>query len=388
MNEVRDLVNAFDIACELDQRCAISTIVEVNGSSYRRPGARMLICETGDTTGSISAGCLESDVIEHAKQVIVSGIPKLVEYNTSSTSDEMAWGLGLGCNGVIRILIEPTGKDSLYIQALRHSLVSESPGSLTVITVYGCTSQSRDVQNGSRLFIQRYGAARRERLQRNTANRLAAVIEAIGHRSGTATFELSEFQAKVFIETLMPPVPVVIFGAGQDALPIAELAQRLGWTIEIVDPQCREISISRFNIADRVTLVRPEDIGDTINITSQTMAVVMSHNYDHDLAILGTLLQSPAGYIGIMGPRKRTERMLDQLGRGSELLGRVYSPVGLDIGASGPTEIALSIVSEIRAVLAGRSGRMLGSRAAPFDAAAKQEFRTNNRQNDAQNIAG
>src|SRR5688500_381231 len=149
MNEVRALVEAFDAANVRGERCALSTVVSVEGSSYRRPGARMLFCEAGASTGTISAGCLESDIIEHAKRVIRAGAAKLVEYNTASTSDEMAWGLGLGCNGIVRVLVEPLASGSLYIEALRRSCEARSDAaSVSVATVYQYAQST-----GARLFI-------------------------------------------------------------------------------------------------------------------------------------------------------------------------------------------------------------------------------------------
>src|SRR5215210_3135912 len=135
MNEVRALVEAFDEANNKGERCALATVVSVEGSSYRRPGARMLVCEGGMSTGTISAGCLESDVIEHAKRVIRMGATKLVEYNTATTSDEMAWSLGLGCNGIVRVLVEPLAPDSFYVEALRRSFEANDAPAL-VATFY------------------------------------------------------------------------------------------------------------------------------------------------------------------------------------------------------------------------------------------------------------
>src|SRR4051812_15413845 len=161
MNEVRTLVEAFDAARVRNERCALATVVSVEGSSYRRPGARMLVCESGSSTGTISAGCLEADVIEHAKRVIRSGTAKLVEYDTASTGDEMAWGLGLGCNGVVRVLVEPLVPGSPYVEALRRSCETHA-APLTVATVYEHTpSESAPVaariETGARLFVNAEG---------------------------------------------------------------------------------------------------------------------------------------------------------------------------------------------------------------------------------------
>jgi xanthine dehydrogenase accessory factor len=337
MHEVRALIEAFDAASLQGERCALATVVSVEGSAYRRPGARMLVREGGTSTGTISAGCLEGDVIEHAKRVVQSGEAKLVEYDTTSGSDELAWGLGLGCNGVVRVLVEPLVPGSLHIEALRRSLASP----ISMATALAPA--------GARLVIDEEGNVRHEKMSAETALRIESAV-----RRGMS-FE------KVFIETLLPPVPLVIFGAGQDALPVVELARGLGWHTEVVDPQCRSASLSRFSMADKVTLARPEEAGSHVAITSRTMALVMSHHYGHDLEMLRFLLDSPARYIGVLGPRQRTERMLTQL-EASEEMPRLHSPAGLDIGANGPTEIALSIVAEMRAVLEGRQGGMLRER--------------------------
>jgi xanthine dehydrogenase accessory factor len=346
MNEVRALVEAFDAANLGGERCALATVVSVEGSSYRRPGARMLVCEAGTSTGTISAGCLESDVIEHAKRVIWTGEAKLVEYDTASTSDEMVWGLGLGCGGIVRVLIEPLAPGSLYVEALRRS----GAGSVTVATVY----QSELAPAGARLVLDGEGNVNHEKLSDGMAAMLESEVRALSRGGMTSV--------KIFIETLLPPVPLVVFGAGQDALPVVNLARGLGWHTEVVDPQARPASRSRFAMADKVILSRPEDVGRHVTVTPRTMALLMSHNYVHDLAFLRFLLASPAHYIGVMGPRDRTERMLKELAANGVDLARLHSPVGLDIGANGPAEIALSIVAEMRAVLEGRRGGMLRER--------------------------
>ena len=378
MNEVRAIVEAFDGANVRGERCALATLVSVEGSSYRRPGARMLVCEGGSSTGMISAGCLENDVIEHAKHVIRTGAAKLVKYDTALTSDEMAWGLGLGCNGIVRVLVEPLASGSLYVEALRRSCeVRADASSLTVATVYQHTPSdlapdAARIETGAHLLINEEGDVSHEKL----SDDMAAVLESevrelsrVGVTSGARTYDLDSVNVKVFIETLLTPVQLVVFGAGRDALPVVELARELGWQTEVVDPQARLASRSRFAMADRVTLARPKDVGAQVSITPRTLTLLMSHNYSHDLALLRFLLASPARYIGVMGPPKRTERMLSELAAGEDSfrpeeadLARLYSPVGLDIGANAPAEIALSIVAEMRAVLDGRRGGMLRER--------------------------
>ncbi len=373
MNEVKALVEAFDAANERGERCALATVVSVEGSSYRRPGARMLVCEGGTSTGTISAGCLESDVVEHAKRVIRAGKTVLVEYDTASTSDEMAWGLGLGCNGVVRVLVEPLGPASLYVEALRRSCEARAGGAnVTAATVYQHTPSdsrlaARRVRIGARLFIDEDGETGRENLSDEVASLIEGDVRA--GAAGARVYEVFGGSVKVFVETLSPPVSLVVFGAGHDALPVVELARGLGWQTEVVDPQARPASLSRFAAADRVTLARPEDVGARVSITPRTLTLLMSHNYSHDLELLKFLLASPARYIGVMGPRKRTERMLSELAASDDVfslgdadMARLHAPAGLDIGANAPAEIALSIVAEMRAVLDGRRGGMLRER--------------------------
>src|SRR4028119_244659 len=246
MNEVRALVEAFDAANVRGERCALATVVSVEGSSYRRPGARMLVCEMGATTGTISAGCLENDVIEHAKSVLRTDAAKLVEYNTASTSEEMAWGLGLGCSGIVRVLVEPLASGSPYIEALRRSCEARPDAApVSVATVY----QAAWIATGARLFIDEEGDVSHEKLDGGMAAVLESEIRALASdrvTSAACILDVDGAAAKVFVETLLPPVPLVIFGAGPDVLPVVDFARALGWQTEVVDPQARPASRDRF----------------------------------------------------------------------------------------------------------------------------------------------
>jgi xanthine dehydrogenase accessory factor len=380
MNETRAVVEAFDAASARGERCALATVVDVEGSSYRRPGARMLVSATGATTGTISAGCLESDVVEHARDVMRTGAARLVEYDTAATSDDVAWELGLGCSGIVRVLVEPLAPRSLYMEALRRSCDAGPDASRTVATVYHCaTTEPPDgagISSGARLVVDGAGHVDHEKLSGEMVAMLEAHVRSM-MRDGAVpvarSCHLEGIAAKVFVETLLAPVSLLVFGAGHDALPVVELARGLGWRTEVVDPKAREASRARFAVADRVTLLRPGDIGGQVGITPRTVTLLMSHDYAHDAMSLGVLLASPARYIGVMGPRERTERMLKELaasGATSLLdptsLARLHAPAGLDIGANGPAEIALSIVAEMRALLDGRLGRPLRERAGPI----------------------
>jgi xanthine/CO dehydrogenase XdhC/CoxF family maturation factor len=377
MIEVQAIINAFDEANARGERCALATVVSVEGSSYRGPGARMLVCESGLSMGMISAGCLESDVIEHAKRVIKTNLKKLVEYDTTSTSDEIVWGLGLGCNGIVRVLVEPLAPQSSFVDALRRSIALQADvAPIVVATVFqhspsSSTPTSAQIEIGSRLIIDENGEASGDLSSSEPGLAIAGDMRAAVREdaSGVHVYEWDGGTTKVFIETLRPPVQLVVFGAGLDAVPIIELAHGLGWQTEVVDPQARPASSARFSQADKVTLARPETVSEEVRVTPRTLALLMSHNYAHDQALLKFLLASPARYIGVMGSRKRTERMLNELleddssFRIKETDGsRLYAPAGLDIGANNPAEIALSIIAEMRTVLADRRGGMLRER--------------------------
>jgi xanthine dehydrogenase accessory factor len=378
MNEVQAIIEAFDESQARGERCALATVVSVEGSAYRHLGARMLVRESGASVGTISAGCLESDVIEHAQQVITTNRTKLVEYDTTSTSDEIVWGLGLGCNGVVRVLIEPLVPQSTYVVALRRSLASQS--NIAIATVFHhsssrATPTTARIQIGSRLHIHEDGETHTDILISELAAMIESDVRAASRdeMSGVRVYETDGDTTKVSIETITPPVSLVVFGVGHDALPIIELARQLGWQTEVVDPQARPASRTRFAQAERVTLARPETISEQVTITPRTLTLVMSHNYAHDQALLKFLLASPARYIGVMGPRKRTERMLNELAESDSSFRlketdrlRLYAPVGLDIGANTPPEIALSIIAEMRATIAVREGGHLRRCHAPI----------------------
>jgi xanthine/CO dehydrogenase XdhC/CoxF family maturation factor len=190
-------------------------------------------------------------------------------------------------------------------------------------------------------------------------------------RSKATIFATATGRAEVFIEVIQPSIPFVIFGAGQDAVPLVRFAKELGWHVTLVDPRPGYATPTRFPLADTLIVCRPEEVCERIKINSRTVAAVMTHNFLHDSELLRILWPSPLRYLGILGSGQRTRRLLDQVqGTGQShrdhSLGLVYGPMGLDIGADTPEEIALAVVAEIKAVLTGRSGGMLRTREGPL----------------------
>ncbi len=360
MKELQDIIAAFE-KVECDQIAALATVVEVRGSTYRRPGARMLITPN-NCIGSISGGCLEADVAMRSQQVIASGQPMLVQYDTASP-DDIIWGLGLGCNGLVRVFIE-----RLH-QLNPVTFIAESWRNRQVSVLATVVSTQANLDVGTHLMLSQDENA----VSRIKNPTLAALIlndarVALSNNQSTLNqYHLPVGDAEVFIEVIQPPIPLVIFGAGDDAKPVAHFAKELGWHVTVVDSRPAYATLERFPLADALVVSRPEQISNYINIDSRTVTVVMTHNYLQDQELLKTLLPAAGQYLGVLGPKSRTERLLRELlEQGIALsetnLSRLYAPIGIDIGADNPEEIALAIVAEIRAVLANRSGGLLRNR--------------------------
>ncbi len=367
MKELQAIIAEFEQTEREGKTTALATVIEVRGSTYRRPGARMLMTQDGRMIGAISGGCLEADVFERAQQVMTSGEPTVVTYDTTSP-DDIVWGLGLGCNGLVRVLIEQLTDQCRpdRITFLADCYRRRQIGVLaTVVRVAGQVQE----EVGNRLMLQPDGNA----ISHVKSSALAASIledaEAVLHncRSALKSYQLPLGYVEVFIEAIQPPVPLVLFGAGYDAMPVVRLAKELGWHVTVVDSRQSDATKERFPLADGIVLSHPESITKHVTIDHHTVAVVMTHNYLHDRELLKMLLPSPLRYLGILGPKSRTERLLQELGEAGinptpEQMQRLYSPVGLDIGAETPEAIALSIVAEIQAVIANRSGGLLRDR--------------------------
>ncbi len=364
MRELQDIILAIETR-ETGEKAALATLVKVSGSTYRSPGARMLIKGNGDTIGAISGGCLESDVFEKAQAVIESGKPCVIKYDTTS-EDDMIWGLGLGCQGVAYVLIEALESNKFQEFAfIKRCFSTRIYGAIaTVINV----EFASEVKVGQRLL---FGG---DTIINNFTNEdlFTEVLRDTKTALSNNNLILKEYQLatgkiEVFIEVIKPPLSLIIFGAGYDVLPLVNLSKQLGWHVTVVDNRQRKASQKRFVKADKIQLSPPEDILEDIEITERTVAVVMSHNYLDDLEMLKLLIPYNLKYLGILGPKKRTNRIIKEL-QAEEITSNanIYSPVGLDIGADNAEEIALSIIAEIQAVISQRNAGFLRHRNAPI----------------------
>lgn len=374
MNELQKVFEAYTRGRARGLRMALATVVGVEGSAYRRPGARMLITETGETTGNISGGCLERDAAERAASVTESRTARIVEYDTRGDED-IVWGLGLGCNGVVRVLLESLHEGGAGARALEfvgeRLRARECGVTATVVawSVWPPEDMATTPEVGERLLLDGGGNVCGGQFADEALSALvrADAAHALARRlAATHTYETAAGHVEVFYDIIAPPRPLLIFGAEHDALPLVRQAQAIGWRVTVVDTRARLASCERFAEADEVLLCRAEDVAARVALTKETAAVVMTHNYLDDIELLRVLLPSPASYVGILGPRARTSKLLGELGEEQAGLIKLHGPVGIDLGAETPEEIALSIVAEIKAVSDARGGGFLRDRLAPI----------------------
>ncbi|MCL1470798.1 XdhC family protein [Argonema antarcticum] len=372
MNELQAIIDAFADVQRNHKNAVLATVVKVKGSAYRRPGARMLITEDGYRVGAISGGCLEDDVCDRAKKILATGIPTVVTYDTTSDED-IFWGLGMGCNGIIQVLIEPLQSQFNIEQLAFLSCCLRLRQRGVMATVFQSSGDTL-ASITSRIFLTESDTPIDRVADAELAKKIienARQVLKHGRTSQIKSYQWSNSEAEVLIEVIQPPVSLVVFGAGDDAIPVVRLAKELGWYVTVIDRRAAYATSTRFQEADAIAISHPEEMRSHLTLDCHTAAVVMTHNYLCDRDILQTLIPSPLPYIGILGARNRTEKLLQDLQQigfvlDSEQLNRLYAPVGLDIGAETPPEIALSIIAEIKAVMADRSGGFLRNRKAPI----------------------
>ncbi len=373
MTTHREVVDALSRAAAAGDSVVLATVVRVTGSSYGGVGARMVIRTDGSTVGLVSGGCLESDLAEHARRVYTTGCAEVVRYDTRD-DDDAPWGLGLGCNGLIDVLLEPLPQPQARDVAalIDQALAGDAPSVIaTVIRVPGSEPGLPTVGSHALLGnadIQSIG-------EWGTGSALTDatqhVVEALaaGRRGLVREFGPVE----VAFEVVMPAVRLVICGTGPDAAPVARFASQLGWDVTVVDHRpLTDAHAARFPGARVVECAEALRLADVVPLASRCAAVVMSHHFARDLDYVQAILAADVAYLGVLGPRARTERMIADLttrnGSPPTIGDRFFAPVGMDIGGEGPDAIALAIISQVSAVASGRAGGHLRDRRAPLHA--------------------
>lgn len=383
MREIQAILSAYDALKTQGQPCVLATVLHVEGSSYRQAGARMLVSEDGHITGAISGGCLEGDALKKALLVLRQGQNKLVTYDTTDEEDAIV-GAQLGCNGVIQVLLEPIRPDlpDNPLELLR--LLSGQEEVLAIATVFNMDKQQP--QPGTSAVFDRQMHLRGGLDDDTLLSAIQAdVFQAFEtERSQVYEYRMAGKTQQVLIEVCLPPPHLVLVGAGNDAWAPAQIADLLGWQVTVADGRPTHANSRRFAGGCQVVVSKPERLLDNLRMDSRTAFVLMTHNYPYDLAVFRLLLQHPGiPYIGILGPRKKYLRMLDDLSKEGILLSpeqeaRVFAPVGLDLGAENAAEIGLSVLSEIQAVLSHATGRHLRNLPGPIHDTAQQALQIRN----------
>ncbi|VEP18300.1 conserved hypothetical protein [Hyella patelloides LEGE 07179] len=364
MHELQAITNAFEKSPQKGETTFLATIVNTFGSTYRQKGAKMLITETGEMVGTLSGGCVENDIWQYTKQI--ASEPLLISYDATSEED-LIWGFGLGCNGAVQILLEKLDR-SLNLSPLNliaQCLKNQKYGTIaTIFSVEGTIN----LKIGSRFILYPDDTTYTDIQDRELKKAISAdTIAAKNTRRSTVNkYQLSSGSVEVFIEVIHPPTSLIIFGAGRDALPVVELAKAIGWQVTIVDCRAQEKTYQRFAKADKIILTRRDIISQQISVSENTVTVVMTHNYFDDRDIIKFLLPTKIPYLGVMGSKNRIAKIIEELNPTKTQLEKLYSPIGLDIGADTPTEIASAIVTEIQAVLATRNAGFLKYRSQPL----------------------
>ena len=440
MDELQSITDTLS-AQPVGSVCALATLVHVQGSSYRSVGARALALPGGATVGMISGGCLEGDLLERATEVLADGRSRTVRYDSTAPEDALL-GLGLGCNGVVDVLLERVAPADAVAggRYLPHVAEARARGHRSVLaTVY---ESAHEAEVGARLAIvpapgpasptgASSGSAGAEKRPSRTdgssaaaetrrsdpagsataagtagpastrarepgtdgseASRArAAACEAIacGHwrselraavngdlarlleegSSRSACYQVDGEPVRVLLEVIEPPLPLTVCGAGPDAEPLVALAGALGWAPIVFDHRAAFARADRFPAAVQVLTAAREEFTATVPARHGEVVVLMTHSYPTDLQYLAQFAGRDVRYIGVLGPRRRLQRLVEELGDRAPAGELLYGPAGLDIGADSPPEIALSILAEIRTALAGRAGAPLRNRPAPIHA--------------------
>jgi xanthine dehydrogenase accessory factor len=300
--------------------CVLATLVNIEGSSYRRCGARLLWSPSGAKIGSISGGCLESDIVARAQKLIDTNVSsEIVTYDTTSEND-LIWGVGTGCHGVVKVLLESLTKEPSW------------------------TKEIESVSNN----------------RRNTQVWVNWDPSKMSDRGTSSSLPANASDEFTLISEVPPPLRLVVLGAGDDARPVTELCRSMDWTVEVFDPRPQMATAERFPAANAVRCLPAESTATEIMWDDQTVAVIMTHHYRYDLPLLQTLAPLNLPYLGLLGPNQRGQRLRHDAQIAENCV--VHSPVGLDLGGDGPNAVALSIVAEIQAVMNQRSGSSLQTR--------------------------
>lgn len=335
MGELQEILLGIRAGLARGEALTLATVVRVEGSAYRHPGARLLLGSEGPRIGCVSGGCLEGDLQIRAAEVRAEGRARLLRYDLRGDLD-LIWGTGSGCEGVAEVLLEPVLPGLAWIDAVETALAERRTIRLGTLL---------EVPTGSGWSVGQH-------LVLEAGEALPAGCDGI-------------------VERIEPPIALWILGAGDDARPLARLAKALGHRVGIADHRPAFANAERFPDAAEVLCGLPAETIPRMSLDARSAVVLLTHQWERDREALRLLLPSPVAYLGLLGHRRRGTLLLESLAEDGfaaapQWLARLYSPTGLDLGGQEPETIALAILAEVEAVLAGRSAGHLRDRRAPI----------------------
>jgi xanthine/CO dehydrogenase XdhC/CoxF family maturation factor len=347
----------------------VATVVRVQGSAYRKPGARMLLTQFRWISGSVTGGSLDGDIATRGWSRTRDGEPSIIRYDSrvseNADDDDVRAAFGLGCDGVVEVMIERAGTPGRIdpLEMADRCVREQKRGAIVTVI----RSEAPGIKTGMRVAVLDGEEPIGDRL--DAALQVAMIADA---RAAIATGDTSNRTYRsdlgnvdVFVEAILPPPRMYLFGTGHDVVPVVTLAKTLGWDVTVCASEERMSLRQRFAGADEILVGSTEDLAARIDQADRAVAVVMTHNYETDKQFVGMLVGTHCRYIGVLGPRGRTTRMLADLGLGLAGDVRIHAPVGLELGADTPQEIALAIVSEIQSKLAHAPAQSQRDRVTP-----------------------
>jgi xanthine dehydrogenase accessory factor len=369
MSELARVAAALGEAAESGETSVLATVVRTEGSTYRRIGARLVSRREGVRAGAVSAGCLEADVIARMGDVLALGEPTVVTYDSRSPED-LVFGFGLGCGGLVEVLLEPLTPRAAATVSARFAGIAARRWRSVLATIIRAPGRS-GIRPGEQSVIVDERASAFEGLRaiddavrRAIAETARGVMDDL--RSVAAEHLWMGEQLDIAYELVVPSVRLAVCGANVDAQPVVAAAKHMGWHVTLIDDRPAMAKADRWPGVDRIIVADPRRIDLAVAAVDCDATIIMSHHYERDLEFLGAWITRPTPYIGVLGPRQRTEQMIAALHLQDGARERIHGPVGLDIGAETAEEIALAIVAEVHAAHTGRRGGALSQHDGPI----------------------
>ncbi|MBT8090370.1 MAG: XdhC family protein [Gammaproteobacteria bacterium] len=341
-----NLLKFFTQRASGGQSLVLATVFETIGSTYSKAGGQMIIDGDGNFCGMLSGGCLEGDLVERARHVIKSGVAETASYDLSA--DDELWGLGVGCDGTMRVLLQPLSPENEYqpFAAIADVLSGDEPATLAIVI----RAESTSIKAGASMLLQdgrELGFGISDAVLRSIAKSVDKKRPATMREADTP-----EGACVVLYACIEPPPALLILGAGLDSEPVVRIASELGWRCTVIDHRPAYVDSRCYADSTRALCCPVDELAQQVRLEHFDLAIVMSHHLASDRAYLRQLAASDIAYIGLLGPAGRRERLMNEINDAADALqGRLHGPAGIDLGGRGPGPIALSIVAEMQQFL-------------------------------------